>query len=77
MKEGGGRLLFPAPVYRGMVAESGVSGKCTKTEVYPTAVRSGLKSLTDGVMTWLLTKDPECGVPAVTDGRRDMMEAEP
>lgn len=83
-KLGGGRTL-PLLVYRGMVAESGVSGKCTNTEVYPTAVKSGLKSLTEGVMTcleavvgvsWKLRNDADAG-PALTEGRLEIMDAEP
>ena len=45
-----------------------------------------MKSFTDGVMTWReaaagdswkVRNDPECGVPALTEGRRETMEAEP
>lgn len=41
-----------------------------------------MKSCTQGVITccaeeWKVTKEPECGVLALTEGRRETMEAEP
>lgn len=61
----------------GNVAEKGTLGRCTNTEVYPTVVKSALKSLIEGVVlravegvSRMLRKDPEVRRIEVMDGRR-------
>lgn len=61
----------------GDVAEKGSLGRRTNTEVYPTVVRSRLKSLIEGVVlravegvSSMLRKDPEVRRMEVIDGRR-------
>lgn len=65
--------LSGKPVY---AAEEGVLGKWTKTEVYPTAVRSCLKSFTEGVIrlvvgvSVIFKNDAEGTRLEVTEARR-------
>lgn len=58
-------------------ADEGVVGKWTKTEVYPTDVRSGLKSFAEGVILLAVVgvsnrfkNDVEGTLAELTDGRR-------
>jgi len=57
--------------------DEGVLGKCTKTDVYPTVVRSCLKSFTEGVIrlavvgvSRMFRKDAEGTRPELIEGRR-------
>lgn len=60
----------------GGAAEEGAAGSCMNKVVYPTAVKSALKSLTEGVVLCVLgvsrkfKKDPEVKRTEVIDGRR-------